>query len=74
MEGDVEGLEDLKFQGLLLHPYKYFNNRLQEILFVLVFQAASFEVVGEGRRGGGGGDMVSMGWGLQLRPSNPDPC
>ena len=54
MEGDVEGLEDLKFQGLLLHPYKYFNNRLQEILFVLVFQAASFEVVGEGRRGGGG--------------------
>ena len=48
MEGDVEGLEDLKFQGLLLHPYKYFNKRLREILFVLVFQAASFEVVGEG--------------------------
>ena len=71
MEGDVEGLEDLKFQGLLLHPYKYFNKRLQEILFVLVFQAASFEVVGEGR---GGGDMVSMGRELQLRPSNPDPC
>ena len=69
MEGDVEGLEDLKFQGLLLHPYKYFNKRLQEILFVLVFQVASFEVVGEGR-----GDMVSMGRGLQLRPSNPDPC
>ena len=68
MEGDVEGLEDLKFQGLLLHPYKYFNKRLQEI-FVLVFQAASFEVVGEG-----GGDMVSKGRGLQLRPSNPDPC
>ena len=40
MEGDVEGLEDLKFQGLLLHPYKYFNKRLQEILFVLVFQVA----------------------------------
>ena len=71
MEGDVEGLEDLKFQGLLLHPYKYFNKRLQEILFVLVFQAASFEVVGEGR---GGGDMVCMGRELQLRPSNPDPC
>ena len=70
MEGDVEGLEDLKFQGLLLHPYKYFNKRLQEILFVLVFQAASFEVVGEGR----GGDMVSMGRELQLRSSNPDPC
>ena len=52
MEGDVEGLEDLKFQGLLLHPYKYFNKRLQEILFVLVFQAASFEVFGEGRGGG----------------------
>ena len=70
MEGDVEGLEDLKFQGLLLHPYKYFNKRLQEILFVLVFQVASFEVVGYGREG----DMVSMGGGLQLRPSNPDPC
>ena len=72
MEGDVEGLEDLKFQGLLLHPHKYFNKRLREILFVLVFQAASFEVVGEGR--GGGGYMASMGRGLQLRPSNPDPC
>ena len=54
MEGDVEGLEDLKFQGLLLHPHKYFNKRLREILFVLVFQAASFEVVGEARGGGGG--------------------
>ena len=53
MEGDVEGLEDLKFQGLLLHPNKYFNKRLQEILLVLVFQAASFGVVGEGGRGGG---------------------
>ena len=70
MEGDVEGLEDLKFQGLLLHPYKYFNKRLREILFILVFQAASFEVVGEGR----GGYMASMGRGLQLRPSNPHPC
>jgi len=69
MEGDVEGLEDLKFQGLLLHLYKYFNKRLHKILFVLVFQAASYDVVGEGR----GGDMVSMGRGLQLRSSNPDP-
>ena len=58
MEGDVEGLEDLKFQGLLVHPYKYFNKRLQEILFVLVFQVASFEVVGEGRGGYG-----KYGWG-----------
>ena len=52
------------------HPKKYFNKSLQEILFILVFQAACFEVGGEG--GGGGRHTVSMGRGVQLRPSEPD--
>lgn len=55
MEGDVEGLEDLKFQGLFLIEKSILTKRRQEILFILVFQVVNFEVVGEGGRWGGGG-------------------
>ena len=54
MEGDVEGLEDLKFQGLFLIEKSILTKRRQEILFILVFQVVNFEVVGEGGRWGGG--------------------